>query len=65
MTIIPIKTKPELPDEIVSEILDFANVECCICEKKIDLRDLKKNVSKNGNQFLCSQECFKNTCIFQ
>ena len=57
---------PELPDEIIDEILKFANIKCCVCKKKINLSDIKdKPVSKNGHQFLCSQECFRNTCIFQ
>lgn len=27
---------PELPTEIVSEILDYANFICCLCEKKLN-----------------------------
>jgi hypothetical protein len=51
----------ELPLEIVREIFDFANIRCCICDKKLYPWTIKGYLYI----YVCSNNCFKQTCIFQ
>ncbi len=64
----------DLPLEIIIEIFKYADFRCCMCQKKLlpggmyryfpHVKTTESTIIQ-ANKYICSEECFRNTCVHQ